>query len=83
MALPSLGKSPIIKYTLAISVSQGTINGPQVFRALFRIPSSPSAVLFKRRLMVLAISSIIILLLTLRRVISILFIILLKSTRTS
>jgi len=49
--------------------------------ALFRIPSSPSTILFKRRLIVLAISLVIISLLTFRRVTSILLVILLRSTR--
>ena len=64
--LPSCGQQPIVKYTLAISISQGAISGLQVFKALFRILSRPSTILFKRRLIVLAISSIIISLLTYR-----------------
>ena len=66
IALLSPGQQPIIKYALATSASQGAISSLQVFRALFRILSSPSTVLFKRRLIVLAISLIVILLLTLR-----------------
>ena len=58
----------MVKHALAISASQGAISSLQVFKALFRIPSGPSAVLFKRRLIVLAISSIIMSLSTLRRV---------------
>ena len=81
IALPSLGQQPIIKYTLAISASQGAISSPQVFRASFGILSGPSTILFKRRLIVLAISSVIILLLTLRQVAGILPVILLRSTR--
>jgi hypothetical protein len=57
-----------VKHALATSASQGAISGPQVFKALFGIPSGPSAVLFKRRLIVLAISSVIMSLSTHRRV---------------
>ena len=81
--LLSYGQQPIAKHALAISISQGTISSLQVFKALFRILSSPSTILFKRRLIVLAISSIIISLSTLRRVIGVLPIILLRSTRAS
>src|SRR6266576_5911858 len=66
-----------------MSASRGTISGPQVFRALFGILSSPSTILFKRRLIVLAISLVVILLLTLRQVTSILLVILLRSARAS
>ena len=79
MDLPSRGQQPIVKHTLATSVSQGAINGPQVFKALFRILFSPSTVLFKRRLIVLAISSVVISLLTRRQVTSVLPIMLLRS----
>src|SRR6266571_7551468 len=51
-----------------MSASQGVMSGPQVFRASFGIPSGPGAVLFERRLMVLAISSVVMSLSTLRRV---------------
>ena len=81
MALLSRRQQPIVKHTLAISASQGTKSGPQVFKALFRILFSPSAILFKRQLIVLAISSVIILLLTYRRVTSILPVILLRLAR--
>ena len=64
--LLSYGQYPIIKYALAISISQGAISSLQVFKALFKIILGPSTILFKRRLIVLAISSIIILLLTYR-----------------
>ena len=80
IALLSLRQQPIIKYTLAISASQGTISSPQVFRALFRILSSPSAILFKRWLIVLAISLVIISLSTLKRVAGISPVISLRST---
>ena len=80
MDLPSRRQQPIVKYALAISASQGAISGPQVFKALFGILSSPSTVLFKRRLMVLAISSIIMSLLTRRRVTGVLPVMLLRST---
>ena len=80
IALPSLRQQPIIKYALATSVSQGAISSPQVFRASFRILSSPSTILFKRRLIVLAIFLVIISLLTLRRVAGILPIMSLRST---
>ena len=80
MALPSLVQQPIVKHTLAMSVSQGTISGPQIFRASFGILSSPSTILFKRWLIVLAISLVNILLLTLRQVTGISPVILLRST---
>ena len=64
--LLSRRQQPIAKYTLAISISQGAISRLQVFRTLFRILSSPSTILIKRRLIVLAISSIIISLSTYR-----------------
>ena len=83
IALLSLRQQPIIKHALAISISQGAISSPQVFIALFSILSSPSAILFKRRLIVLAISLVIMSLLTLRRVTSALPIISLRSTKTS
>ena len=70
-----------IKYTLAISVSQGAISSLQVFRASFGILPGPSTVLFKRQLMVLAISLVIILLLTLRQVTGVSPVILLRSAR--
>ena len=81
MDLLSCGQQPIVKHALAISISQGAISGPQVFKALFRILSSPSTILFKRRLIVLAISSIVMSLLTYRRVTGVLPIILLRSAR--
>ena len=55
----------------------------QCRNTLFRILFSFSAILFKRRLIVLAISSIIILLLTYRQVTSVLPIMLLKSAKAS
>ena len=64
-----------------MSASQGAISGPQVFRALFRILSSPSTVLFKRRLMVLAISLVVMSLSTLRRVTGVLLVMSLRSAR--
>ena len=54
-----------------------------VFKALFSILSSPSAILFKRWLIVLAISSITISLLTYRQVTGVLSVILLRSTGAS
>jgi len=66
-----------------MSISQGAISGLQVFRALFRILSGPSAVLFKRRLIVLAISLVVMSLLTLRRVTSVLLVMLLRSAGAS
>ena len=81
--LLSRGQQPIVKHALAISISQGTISNLQVFKALFRILSSPSTILFKRRLIVLAISLVVILLLTLRRVTGISLVMLLRSTRAS
>ena len=81
IALLSYGWQPIVKYTLVISVSQGAISDLQVFRALFRILFSPSTILFKRRLIVLAISLIIMSLSTLRRVAGVLPIISLRSAR--
>jgi hypothetical protein len=57
--------------------------GLRGLKALFRILSSPSTILFKRQLIVLAISSVIISLLTLRQVTGILPIISLRSTRAS
>jgi hypothetical protein len=71
----------MVKYALAISASQGAISSLYIFKALFRILSSPSTVLFKRRLIVLAISSVIISLSTLRRVTSVLPVISLRSAR--
>ena len=81
--LLSYGQQPITKYALAISISQGAISSLQVFKALFRILLSLSTILFKRRLIVLAISSAIISLLIYRRVTSVLPIILLRSARAS
>ena len=66
-----------------MSASQGAISGLQIFKALFRILSSPSAILFKRQLIVLAISLVVISLLTLRQVTGILLVISLRSTRAS
>ena len=83
IALLSLRQQPIIKYTLATSASQGTISGPQIFRALFGILSGLGAVLFKRRLIVLAIFLVNISLLTIRRVAGVSPVILLRSTRAS
>ena len=83
IALLSLRQQPIIKYTLAISASQSAISSLQVFRALFRILSSPSTILFKMRLIVLAIYLVVMSLLTLRRVTGASPVILLRSTRAS
>ena len=65
-----------------MSISQNAINGPQVFRALFGILFSFSAMLFEKQLMVLTIFLIIILLSTLKQVTNALFVMLLKSAET-
>ena len=71
------------RHQASSSLHHHTISSLQVFKALFRILFRLSAILFKRRLIVLAISSVDISLLTYRRVTSALPVILLRSARAS